>query len=81
MVFSHGWPLSADAWDDQMLFLAAHGYRVLAHDQIVPIGASAHVSPELIGRAILKVYTGARHGFAETHRDRLTADLRDLFRT
>ena len=25
VVFSHGWPLSADAWDDQMLFLGAHG--------------------------------------------------------
>ena len=28
VVFSHGWPLNADAWDDQMLFLAATGYRV-----------------------------------------------------
>jgi non-heme chloroperoxidase len=33
VVFSHGWPLSADAWDDQMLFLAEHGYRVIAHDR------------------------------------------------
>ncbi|MDR3518822.1 MAG: alpha/beta hydrolase [Azospirillaceae bacterium] len=33
VVFSHGWPLSADAWEDQMLFLAAHGYRVIAHDR------------------------------------------------
>jgi non-heme chloroperoxidase len=33
IVFSHGWPLSADAWDDQMLFLAAHGYRCIAHDR------------------------------------------------
>jgi non-heme chloroperoxidase len=33
VVFSHGWPLSADAWDDQMLFLAAHGYRCIAHDR------------------------------------------------
>ena len=33
MVFSHGWPLSADAWEDQMVFLVAHGYRVLAHDR------------------------------------------------
>lgn len=32
-VFSHGWPLSSDAWDDQMLFLADHGYRVIAHDR------------------------------------------------
>src|SRR5499433_1478631 len=33
VVFSHGWPLSADAWDDQMLFLAERGYRVVAHDR------------------------------------------------
>jgi non-heme chloroperoxidase len=33
VVFSHGWPLSADAWDAQMLFLAQQGYRVIAHDR------------------------------------------------
>jgi non-heme chloroperoxidase len=33
VVFSHGWPLSADAWDDQMVFLAARGYRCIAHDR------------------------------------------------
>ena len=33
VVFSHGWPLSADAWEDQMLFLGQHGYRVIAHDR------------------------------------------------
>ncbi len=33
VVFSHGWPLTADAWEDQMLFLAAHGYRCIAHDR------------------------------------------------
>jgi len=33
VVFSHGWPLSADAWDDQMLFLGARGYRCIAHDR------------------------------------------------
>jgi non-heme chloroperoxidase len=33
VVFSHGWPLSADAWDDQLLFLASHGYRCIAHDR------------------------------------------------
>jgi non-heme chloroperoxidase len=33
IVFSHGWPLNADAWDPQMLFLGEHGYRVIAHDR------------------------------------------------
>lgn len=33
VVFSHGWPLSADAWDGQMLFLLSKGYRVIAHDR------------------------------------------------
>src|SRR5882757_4323427 len=33
VVFSHGWPLSADAWEDQMIFLGARGYRCIAHDR------------------------------------------------
>jgi non-heme chloroperoxidase len=33
VVFSHGWPLTADAWDGQMVFLGQHGYRVVAHDR------------------------------------------------
>ena len=33
VTFSHGWPLSADAWDAQMLFLGQRGYRVIAHDR------------------------------------------------
>ena len=33
VVFSHGWPLSADSWESQMLFLAERGYRVVAHDR------------------------------------------------
>jgi non-heme chloroperoxidase len=33
VVFSHGWPLCADAWEDQMLFLADRGYRCIAHDR------------------------------------------------
>src|SRR5260221_1397027 len=33
IVFSHGWPLSSDAWEDQMLFLASRGFRCIAHDR------------------------------------------------
>jgi non-heme chloroperoxidase len=33
VVFSHGWPLCADAWESQMLFLASRGYRCIAHDR------------------------------------------------
>jgi non-heme chloroperoxidase len=33
IVFSHGWPLSGDDWDTQMLFFLQHGYRVIAHDR------------------------------------------------
>jgi len=33
ILFSHGWPLTADAWEDQMMFLASRGYRCIAHDR------------------------------------------------
>src|SRR3954447_10161633 len=33
VVFSHGWPLSADAWDDQLRFFAGNGFRAVAHDR------------------------------------------------
>jgi len=33
IVFHHGWPLSADDWDNQMMFILSHGYRVIAHDR------------------------------------------------
>src|SRR3954467_14858056 len=33
VTFSHGWPLSSDAWDGQMLFFAEHGFRAVAHDR------------------------------------------------
>jgi pimeloyl-ACP methyl ester carboxylesterase len=36
IMFHHGWPLSADDWDSQMLFFRLHGYRVLAHDRRWP---------------------------------------------
>ena len=43
IVFSHGWPLSSDDWDAQMLFFLHHGYRVIAHDRRGH-GRSAQVS-------------------------------------
>jgi non-heme chloroperoxidase len=43
IVFSHGWPLSSDDWDAQMLFFVNHGYRVIAHDRRGH-GRSAQVS-------------------------------------
>ena len=33
VMFHHGWPLSSDDWDAQLLFLVQHGYRVIAHDR------------------------------------------------
>src|SRR4026208_1824639 len=36
IVFHHGWPLSADDWDNQMLFFLGQGYRVIAHDRRAP---------------------------------------------
>ena len=33
VVFSHGWPLNADAWDDQLFFVASNGFRAVAHDR------------------------------------------------
>src|SRR5215217_5271809 len=33
VLFSHGWPLNADAWDDQLMFVASNGFRAIAHDR------------------------------------------------
>ncbi|WP_446698441.1 alpha/beta fold hydrolase [Atlantibacter hermannii] len=49
IVFSHGWPLTADAFEDQMLFLGQQGYRVIAHDRRGP-------------RALLSALGRAYHG-------------------
>jgi pimeloyl-ACP methyl ester carboxylesterase len=50
-------------------------------DQIVPIGASAHVASTLVKNATLKVYPGGSHGLADTHKDQLNADLVAFLRT
>jgi len=44
-------------------------------DQVVPIGSAALRSSKLVKNAVLKVYAGAPHGLAYTHKDRLNADL------
>ena len=44
-------------------------------DQIVPIGASAHVAVKIAPKARLKVYPGAPHGLCSTHKDQVNADL------
>jgi len=41
VVFSHGWPLSGDAWEDQMVFLGERGYRCIAHDRPAAMGDRA----------------------------------------
>jgi len=45
VVFSHGWLLTADAWDDQLFLVASHGYRAIAHDRRGG-GRSGQPSPE-----------------------------------
>jgi non-heme chloroperoxidase len=45
VVFHHGWPLSGDDWDAQMLFFLQHGYRVIAHDRRGHGRSSAEAPP------------------------------------
>jgi non-heme chloroperoxidase len=70
-----------DFTEDLMKFdvptLVIHG----DDDQIVPIGASGLRSSKLVGNATLKIYAGAPHGLAETHKDRLNADLLAFLKT
>jgi len=49
-------------------------------DQIVPIGAAAHLSHKLVKNSILKVYPGAPHGLVETHKDQLNEDLLEFIK-
>jgi non-heme chloroperoxidase len=64
VVFSHGWPLTADAREDQMLFLAARGYRCIAHDRRGH-GRSSHLTIPFYGanRPGAKVSQGLRDSF------------------
>ncbi len=60
VVFSHGWRLSADAWEDRIVFVA--------YDQIVPIGASAMLSSRIVSGSMLIVYPGLPHGMCNSQR-------------
>src|SRR5262245_457455 len=83
MVFSHGWPLTADAFEDQtwqgtedlkkfdVPTRTMHGDG----DQIVPIADSAMLSAKIVKNAILKVYPGLPPGLCQTHKDLINADL------
>ena len=68
IVFSHGWPLTAEI--DVPTFIM-HG----DDDQIVPIGASAMLSSKLVKGAVLKVYPGLSHGMCTINKDLINADL------
>ena len=149
VVFSHGWPLSSDSWEAQMMHVASHGCRCIAHDrrghgrssqpwdgndmdtyaddlsqliegmraghknafdcikafsetdftedlkkfdfptlivhgdddQVVPFAASGLLSSTLVKDSVLKVYKGAPHGLADTHKDQLNADLLEFVRS
>ena len=77
VVFSHVGPLSADAWEAQMLFLASHGYRCIAHDR----RGHGRSSQPWHGNGRLLVYAGAPHGIPDTHKERLNADLLSFLKT
>ena len=83
-VFSHGWPLNADVWDDQMMFMITGEPKrfdvptLIIHgedDRNVPIANTALLSAKLIRKATLKVYSGAPHGLTVTRRDEFNDDL------
>jgi non-heme chloroperoxidase len=89
IVFSHGWPLSADDWDTPMLFFLEPGYRVVAHDrrghgrssqtatrhEIVPCADSGPLSAQLLPNATLETYEGFPHGMPTTQAETLNPDL------
>ena len=86
-MFHHGWPLTADDWDTQMLYFVSHGYRVVAHDRRGH-GRSSQVgdghdmdqdsmllSAKLLRKGTLKIYKNFPHGMCTTHPDVVNADL------
>ena len=87
VVFSHGWPLSADDWDTAMLFFLKNGTEDLKKitvpvlvmhgddDQIVPYSDSAPLSAKLLKNSTLKTYKGFPRGMPTTEADTINADL------
>ena len=74
VTFSHGWPLNADMWDGQMLFLAQNGFRVVAHDRRGH-GRSSQTSTgnDMNGyaadlAAVIEALDLTPHGITATHR-------------
>ena len=62
IVFHHGWPLSSDDWDAQMLFFLAQGYRVVAHDRRGH-GRSSQVSDgHDMDHYAADAFSGSKHG-------------------
>src|SRR5467141_3251221 len=71
VVFSHGWPLSGDAFEDQMFFLTSRGYRCIAHDR----RGHGRSGQPWQGNDMDKVYKGAPHGMCTTLKDQVNEDL------
>jgi hypothetical protein len=68
VVFSHGWPLSTDTWDAQMLLLVSNGYRCIAHDRRGHVRSSQPWDGN-------NMDTYAAHGLAYTHKNQFNAYL------
>lgn len=89
IVFSHGWPLSADDWDAQMVFFLHKGFRVIAHDRrghgrseqvadghdMDHYADSGPLSAKLLKNGILKIHKGFPHGMPTTEAETINADL------
>lgn len=74
ILFHHGWPLSCDDWDVQMMFFLEEGYRVIAHDRRGH-GRSSQTDTGNDMEATLKVHPRLPHGMATTHPEVINADL------
>lgn len=83
ILFSHGWPLSADAWDVQMAYFGQQGYRVIAHDrrshgrsdQTWDGNHMDQYADDLAELIELRIFPGADHGMAQTRAGEFNAEL------